>query len=130
MQARALVGLVLALLLLAPSCAPVQSETLKETLSKGVELYQAGRYEEAEPLLKEALAQSQREFGSEDPVIASLSSRLALLYDAQGRYAEAEPLYKRAIALDEKALGPEHPGLATDLSNLAGLYDAQGRYAE
>ena len=94
-------------------------------------LYQAqGRYAEAEPLYKRALAIEEKALGPEHPDIATSLNNLALLYQVQGRYAEAEPLYKRALAIGEKALGPEHPDVATSLNNLAELYQAQGRYAE
>ena len=94
-------------------------------------LYRAqGRYAEAEPLYKRALAISEKALGPEHPDVGTSLNNLAVLYQAQGRYAEAEPLYKRALAIDEKALGPEHPDVATSLNNLAVLYGAQGRYAE
>ena len=73
-------------------------------------LYQAqGRYAEAEPLCKRALAINEKVLGPEHPDVATSLNILAVLYWAQGRYAEAEPLYKRALAINEKALGPEHP---------------------
>ena len=89
-----------------------------------------GRYAEAEPLSKRALAISENTFGPEHPEVAFHLSNLAVLYWSQGRYAEAEPLAGRGLAISEKALGPEHPDVAIRLNNLATLYDAQGRYAE
>jgi hypothetical protein len=61
MRARVLAGLVLATpLVLTPVLAPAQSELVLEPMRKGVALFQAGRYREAEPLIKEALRQSER----------------------------------------------------------------------
>ncbi len=89
-----------------------------------------GRYAEAEPLYKRALAIYEKKLGPDHPDTGISLNNLAGLYKNQGRYAEAEPLYKRALAIDEKKLGPDHPDTATSLNNLAGLYDGQGRYAE
>ena len=58
-------------------------------------LYMAqGRYAEAEPLYKRALAILQKALGPEHPANATSLNNLALLYHAQGRYSEAEPLYQ------------------------------------
>ena len=81
-----------------------------------------GRYAEAEPLSKRALAISEKALGPEHPDVAVALNNLAAIYRAQGRYAEAEPLYKRALAIGEKTLGPEHPDVAIRLNNLAVLY--------
>ena len=93
-------------------------------------LYHAeGRYAEAEPLLKRALAIDEKR-GPDHQIVGVELNNLARVYQDQGRYAEAEPLLKRALAIDEKKLGPDDPHVATKLNNLAGLYQDQGRYAE
>ena len=130
MQSRALAGSLLALLALTPACAPTRSDALLDAAQKARELDAAGRYAEAEPLLREALERSRWGLGTKDPVTAALLSGLALTYDAQGRSGDAEALYKSVIAIDEEVLGPDDPALATDLDNLAGMYREQGRYAE
>ena len=89
-----------------------------------------GRYAEAEPLYKRALAIREKALGPDHPDVGTSLNNLAGLYRAQGRYAEAEPLYKRGLAITEKALGPDHPDVGTSLNNLAVLYQRQGRYAE
>ena len=54
-------------------------------------LYQAqGRYSEAEPLYKRALAASERVLGPEHPDTLRSVNNLGVLYQAQGRYSEAE----------------------------------------
>ena len=89
-----------------------------------------GRYAEAEPLYKRALAICEKALGPDHPDVGSSLNNLAALYRDQGRYAEAEPLFKRSLAIREKALGPDHPDVATSLNNLAALYELQGRYAD
>jgi tetratricopeptide (TPR) repeat protein len=96
----------------------------------GFYLHGRGRYAEAEPLCRRALAIRERALGPNHQSTAASLNNLAELYRDQGRYAEAEPLYQRALAIDEKALGPDHPGTAVDLNNLALLYYNQGRYGE
>jgi tetratricopeptide (TPR) repeat protein len=114
------------LVLLSPS-APAQEAQWQTYLDDGTKAYQAGRYSEAEKLLKLALTEAER-FGPSDLRLATSLNSLAVLHKAQGKYDQAEPLYKRALAIWEKALGPEHPDVATSLNNLAGLYHDQGKY--
>ena len=95
-----------------------------------VELYQAGKYEQAIPIARQLLEISEKINGPEHPFTAGSLNNLAALYDSMGDYAKAEPLYLRALAIREKALGPEHPDTATSLNNLAVLYDSMGEYAK
>jgi tetratricopeptide (TPR) repeat protein/CHAT domain-containing protein len=96
----------------------------------GLTLATLGRYVEAEPFFRRALAIYEKAFGPNHPDVAASLHNLATLYTEQGRYAEAEPLYRRALGINEKALGPDHPDVADNLNNLAALYKDQGRYAE
>ena len=56
-----------------------------------------GRYSDAEPLYKRALAIREKTFGPDHPVVADLLHNLAALYLYQGRYADALPLAQRLI---------------------------------
>jgi tetratricopeptide (TPR) repeat protein len=95
------------------------------------ELHQAqGRYTDAEPLYRRALAISEKALGPDHPAVATSLDHLGLLYDHQGQYPDAEPLYKRALTIREKALGPDHASVSISLNNLAFLYNYQGRYAK
>jgi len=80
-----------------------------------------GRYAEAEPLYKRALAIWEKALGPDHPEVAMGLNNLGNLYEDQGRYGEAEPLSKRALAIQEKALGPDHPEVGKYLNNLATL---------
>ena len=68
--------------------------------------YSQGKYAEAEPLYKRALAIREKAFGASHRDTAISLNGLALLYELQGRYAEAEPLYKRALAIPRKPSAP------------------------
>ena len=58
-----------------------------------------GRYAEAEPLLKRALAIRENALGPEHPKVATSLNNLAEAYRYRERYAAAEPLHKRALAI-------------------------------
>ena len=110
---------------------PITALNLATSLNNLAALYDdQGRYSEAEPYYKRALAIWEKALGPEHPQVAQTLNNLAALYYTKGQYVEAEPLFKRALALVEKALGPDHPHVATSVNNLAELYQAQGKYAE
>ena len=89
-----------------------------------------GRYDEAEPLHKRALAIREKVFGPNHPEVAQTLNNLGVLYANEGRYAEAEPLYKRALEIRIASYGADHLTTAETRQNLATLYYAQGRYDE
>jgi CHAT domain-containing protein/Tfp pilus assembly protein PilF len=107
--------------------ALAEAERLNQQVIK---LYNQGKYEEAIPLAKLALAMWEKLLGKDHPDVAASLNNLAVLYRNQGKYAEAEPLFQRALAIWEKALGKDHPDVASVLNNLAGLYRNQGKYAQ
>jgi CHAT domain-containing protein/tetratricopeptide (TPR) repeat protein len=88
-----------------------------------------GRYDEAEPLYKRALAIDEKALGPDHRDVGRDLNNPAELYRTRRRYAEAEPLMKRALAIAEKALGADHPNVSIRLNNLALVYRAQGRYS-
>ena len=70
------------------------------SLSNLALLYDAqGRYDEAEPLYRRALAIQEKTLDPNDPFVAISLTNLGHLYRIQGRYSEAEPLYKRSLAI-------------------------------
>lgn len=93
-------------------------------------LNSAGRYDEAEPLYREAMAIVEKTLGKEHPSYAASLNNLAGLHKATGRYDEAEPLFRDAMAITGATLGKEHPSYAGSLNNLALLLDTTGRSDE
>jgi tetratricopeptide (TPR) repeat protein len=89
-----------------------------------------GRYYEAEPLFREALALAESTLGSDVLEVADLANGLAVTFKFSGRFDEAEELYRRALSVLERALGPEHPDVASIYHNLGGLEHARGNFAE
>ena len=86
-----------------------------------------GKYDEAEPLYKEALAIRKKVFGDEHPSVAESLNNLAGLLYSQGKINEAIPYFKETITIFKKVYGDEHPNVATALNNLAELLRAQVR---
>ena len=110
------------------SAQPGELVEAKELNGRVMQLYGAGRYDEALPLAERALAIREKAFGGEHAAVAQSLNHLAMLHEAKGDYARAEPLYQRALAMREKLHGPEHPEVAAMLNNLAGLYYVKGDY--
>lgn len=93
-------------------------------------LSSTGRYGEAEPIYRAALAIREKALGNRHPAYAQSLNNLASLLHDLGRYDEAELHYREAMAINEQTLGKSHPAYATYLENLAGLLAETGRYDE
>ena len=91
------------------------------------QLKAAGKYAQAVPLAKQALALAEKR-GPDSPDVANALDTLAELYEAENKYAEAEPLLKRSLAIREKS--PGQPDVAASRERLAVAYDKLGRAAD
>ena len=108
-----------------------EDSRLATSLNSLANLYwDQGKYGEAEPLFKRALAIREKALGPEHSDVATTLKDLAILYLDQLRYGEAEPLFKRSLEITEKALGPEHLDVAFSLENYAYLLRRTGREEE
>jgi serine/threonine-protein kinase len=87
-----------------------------------------GHFDDAEPLLKEALYIRLRLLPEPHPELAESLRSVGFFYKTIGRYSEAESLYKRALASFEKAHGSTHPRVAAALNSLAALYHVLADY--
>ena len=95
-----------------------------------VNLYGAGKYDEAMPLANRYVGLIEQSVGNDHLSYASAISMQARLYQAQGRFAKAEERLKRALAILERDRGPEHSDVASDLDALAQLDEDQGHLDE
>jgi CHAT domain-containing protein/Tfp pilus assembly protein PilF len=102
----------------------------RKLLQGASKLIDAGKYEEALPLIERGRGIRERVLGPEHRDVADAINLLAILYWYEGAYAKAEPLFQRALAIRENALGPEHPQVAAVLHNLGVLYMDTGEYAK
>jgi serine/threonine-protein kinase len=87
-----------------------------------------GLYEQAEPLLVEALTVRRRRGGAELRLAETLDA-LGVVRALRGEYADAEPLLAEALAIRERVLEPSHPDVARSLNNLALVRHDRGDYA-
>ena len=91
----------------------------------------AGRYAEAEPLFRQALAIDERTLGTAHPDYAiCLNNLCRCCCRPPAGTAEAEPLYREALAIREKTVGKAHPGLRNGAQQPRGAAPGTGRYAE
>ncbi|HSF40753.1 MAG TPA: tetratricopeptide repeat protein [Thermoanaerobaculia bacterium] len=106
---------------------PLLRAELLDTLG-GIDT-ELGLYEEARPLLAEALALRERLLGSRHPEVADTLVRLGSLAHLSGQ-GEAVPLFQRALAIREERLGSEDPAVAGVLNNLGTALASRGRLDE
>ena len=66
-----------------------------------------GRYKEAEPLLREALALAEESFGPDSFETAAVLNQLGMLGKYDGHFDEAEAAYRRALRITEQTAGLE-----------------------
>lgn len=84
-----------------------------------------GLYEEAVPLLQEALALRRRE-GADRLAVAEAAQGLAHNLHYMGRYGAAEPLYREALEIRRGALGEGSYALSDSLLGLGSLLHSRG----
>ena len=107
---------------------PESVEVATELKALGDAFYAAGKYDQALPLFRRALAILEKVLGPEHVRTAIALNNLAGLYKKLGQYDKALSLYERSLAIFEKVLGPEHDRTATRLNDLALLYKTLGQY--
>ena len=100
-------------------------------LNNLAQLLQAtNRLDEAEPLMRRALAMSEAIYDISSPNIAGYLQNLAMLLQDTNRLDKAEPLMRRAIIIYVeymKKIGSEHPDLEIALTNYTDLLLTMGR---
>jgi serine/threonine protein kinase/tetratricopeptide (TPR) repeat protein len=85
-------------------------------------------YEQAEPLLTEALATRRRLFGADRVEVAQTLERLARLAAERGDTEVAESRAAEAVALRRRLLGADDPGVAPSLLELGFVLRLAGRF--
>ena len=90
-------------------------------------LLASNRLNQAEPLLRRALAIDEASLGPDHPSVATGLNNLAQLLQDTNHMDQAEPLLRRSLKIHEASLGHNHPTVATQLNNLATLLAATNR---
>ena len=93
------------------------------------ELQAQGKYDEAEPLFREALELDRGTMGSRHENTLTSVSNLASLLREKGDLTAAEPLSREALGLFRETLGNRHPSTLTSINNLGQLLQSKGDLA-
>lgn len=104
-----------------PEATAEQAAALKEANSlsgKVVELYKAGKFDEALPLAENVLSIRERVLPANDRRIAEALANIASLRYAKGETDKAEKLYERALSICEAAGDQDSAFLVTLLKRL------------
>src|SRR5262249_27116633 len=115
--------------LVAAARLPTSLERARELQTEVAERYAQGRYREAIPKARQALALREQALSPDDPLVADSLQSLADLLRETAAYGEARPLYERALRSREKTLGQNHPAVASTLTELGVLLTRAGDYA-
>lgn len=89
-----------------------------------------GRYEEAEPLLRQALELRQKSFSGNHEDLAVSLDHLGLLQISRGQLDEAEGYLDEALTMRRELLGSNHEAVADSLHRLGRLRRSQNRLEE
>ncbi len=108
----------------------VSSEAARLLHQAGYYLLECAEFNEAEPLLLDALRLYETIYGNDHTRVAIALSNLATLFKDTNRVVEAERLLRRALSIDERLFGKDDPAVAVDLNNLATVLQAANRFAE
>lgn len=95
----------------------LQAETARSNLAWN--LHQQGRLNEADPLLREAVANTLAAEGPVSRNLAAVTTNLAGNLQAQGRDPEALPLFRQALSLFEQTVGRKHSQVGWTLNRMA-----------
>lgn len=87
-------------------------------------------YEDAERLLRSALAVYEHLYEDVDPTVVTALDDLANMYKTQQKYEEAQELLTRAYLIRMRTLGLDHPDTILTLCDIAYVYAAQGLIVE
>jgi tetratricopeptide (TPR) repeat protein len=101
-----------------------------DLLGRAMRFYGERKYQEARPLLEEALAIDRKTLPPLHPGLALSLNNVGDLMADMGKYREVLPLLEEALAIHRKNFPPHSPRVAFSLTNLARLLRAMGRYEE
>ena len=106
---------------------PAEASTLNELAEA---LREDGRFEDAEPLYRRALAIREQAFGPRSVETAHSLNNLALLLRARGQTDEAATKFADAVAIWKQTLGPRDPQVAVGLSNQSLIARDLGKFED
>ncbi len=112
---------------LDPTSARQIAETLDYARSNLASmLREAGKFDEAEAMIREVLATRNAEHGEREPRTLSARQKLAMILSARGKDAEAATEAKKVLAIQREVLGDDHGSTLTTMQTLANARIAEG----
>ncbi len=113
---------LLVLLSFASPHAWAQTDRYSDLSSSAAQLATAGRFAEAVPVERQALAEAESRYGKQSVNYASSLGALGYLLMCTGDYSNAESDMTSALPILRNALGPSSLQLANPMANLTQLY--------
>ena len=89
-----------------------------------------GRYDLAEPLLREVLVTRRQTLGDQDPLTYAAMHNLGLVLHGRGKLAEAEPLLRASLEADRRRSSVMDQDMILSIIGLGSLLRDQGKLAE
>ncbi|KAI0154224.1 hypothetical protein GGR57DRAFT_502810 [Xylariaceae sp. FL1272] len=102
-----------------------KTQTLKSKSSLARTLSSLGKYEDAEQMHRETLAEYRIVLGLQHPDTLQSMSKLGITLWSQGKYADAEQIHREALGLYRSSLGRGHPDTGKGVRNLVVTLESQ-----
>ena len=124
-----LMGLLVCQTALAQTVLKPDNQSWADLSRHGIELEVQGKFNEAKPVLHEALTAAER-LSNGSCILPAASNHLADIHQTLTKFDEAERFYLRSIALAEKLTRCHESTRIKPLLGLALLYLQDGRYGK
>ena len=108
----------------------LESQRIEAMMELGHILRHLERYGETEPLLRQAVDESQRILGPKHELTLHAKSHWAHLLAAQNRLSEAEEAFRDGVQKSRLILGPRHKNTLTLLGDLGHVLIAEHKHDE
>ena len=95
-----------------------------------VELFKAGKIDEAIPVAKRVLKLREKSLGPHHRLVGDATSNLALVYLAAEKYGDAEGMLKRTLGIYEKEPDKNALAIAKTAESLANLHTLKREYPQ
>lgn len=96
----------------------------------GTLYFEAGRYDEAEAMLRRSHDLLREILGPTRPAVGEKAYNLALLLKLRGRFADSEPFMREALGIFRSTYGAAHASIAAVLQNLSEVLMELERFEE
>ena len=109
---------------------PDHPDSISARNNLGLLLLYQGQYDEAQPILTQALADSRRTKGDQHPDTLSVLDNIGLLMHELGRFGEAESYLQEALAGYKAHFPADAPETLAAMNNIASVYEGRGEFAK